>query len=143
MALMLRPSMLDDLGLIAALEWQGREVSRRSEAEVQVDAENVSEQLPEEHKTVIYRVVQEALNNAARHSGAKNIRVKVRQDNGRIAMEVADDGSGFDPVRTRGLGILGMEERVKRLGGTFAIDSHPGGGTTIRFELPDGEGRRS
>jgi signal transduction histidine kinase len=143
MALLLRPSMLDDLGLIAALEWQGREVSRRSEAEVQVDAEGVSEHLPDEHKTVIYRVVQEALNNAARHSSAKNIRVKVREDDGRIAVEVADDGSGFDPSRTRGLGLLGMEERVKRLGGTFAVDSKPGGGTTIRFELPEAEGRTS
>jgi signal transduction histidine kinase len=87
--------------------------------------------------------VQEALNNAARHSSAKNIRVKVREDDGRIAVEVADDGSGFDPSRTRGLGLLGMEERVKRLGGTFAVDSKPGGGTTIRFELPEAEGRTS
>jgi signal transduction histidine kinase len=136
MALLLRPSMLDDLGLVAALEWQGREVSRRSAAEVQVDAEGVSEQLPDEHKTVIYRVVQEALSNAARHSSAKNVRVKIREDSGRIAVEVADDGTGFDPARTRGLGLLGMEERVKRLGGTFAVDSKPGSGTTIRFELP-------
>jgi signal transduction histidine kinase len=136
MALLLRPSMLDDLGLVAALEWQGREVSRRSDAEVQVDAEGVSEHLPDEHKTVIYRVVQEALNNAARHSAAKNVRVKVREDGGKIAVEVADDGTGFDPARTRGLGLLGMEERVKRLGGTFAVDSKPGSGTVIRFELP-------
>jgi signal transduction histidine kinase len=139
MALLLRPSMLDDLGLIAALEWQGREISRRSDAEVQVDAEGVSEHLPDEHKTVIYRVVQEALNNAARHSSAKNVHVKVREDGGRISVEVADDGSGFDPTRTRGLGLLGMEERVKRLGGTFAVESKPGSGTTIRFELPDTE----
>lgn len=136
MALLLRPSMLDDLGLVAALEWQGREVSRRSDTEVQVDAEGVSEHLPDEHKTVIYRVVQEALNNAARHSSAKNVRVHVREDGGKIAVEVADDGKGFDPARTRGLGLLGMEERVKRLGGTFAIDSTPGSGSVIRFELP-------
>jgi signal transduction histidine kinase len=137
MALLLRPSMLDDLGLVAALEWQGREVSRRSDAEVHVDAEGVTEQLPDEHKTVIYRVVQEALNNAARHSSAKNIHVKVREDEGKIAVEVTDDGKGFDPARTRGLGLLGMEERVKRLGGTFAVDSQPGSGSTIRFELPE------
>jgi signal transduction histidine kinase len=143
LALLLRPSMLDDLGLVAALDWQGREVSRRSDAEVQVDAEGVSEQMPDEHKTVIYRVVQEALNNAARHSGAKNIGVKVRQDNGKISVEVADDGAGFDPVRTRGLGILGMDERVKRLGGTFAIDSKPGSGTIVRFDLPEAGEHRS
>jgi signal transduction histidine kinase len=108
-----------------------------------VDAEDVSEQLPDEYKTVIYRLVQEALNNAARHAAAKNIRVKVRQDGGKIAVEVADDGAGFDPSRTRGLGILGMEERVKRLGGTFHIESKPGSGTTIRFELPEAGRRES
>jgi signal transduction histidine kinase len=143
LALLLRPSMLDDLGLVAALDWLGREVSRRSDAEVQVDAEGVSEAIPDEYKTVIYRVVQEALNNAARHSKAKNIRVEVRQNGGKISVEVTDDGAGFDPARTRGLGILGMEERVKRLGGTFTIESKPGGGATVRFELPEAERRES
>jgi signal transduction histidine kinase len=143
LALLLRPSMLDDLGLVAALDWLGREVSRRSDAEVQVDAEGVSEQIPDEYKTVIYRVVQEALNNAAQHAGAKNIRVQVRQEGERILVEVTDDGTGFDPARTRGLGILGMEERVKRLGGTFSIESKAGSGTAIRFELPETERRQS
>jgi signal transduction histidine kinase len=142
MALLLRPSMLDDLGLVAALEWQGREISRRSAAEVQVDAEGVAENLPDEHKTVIYRVVQEALSNAARHSSAKNIRVHVREESGKIAVEVTDDGTGFDPARMRGLGMLGMEERVKRLGGTFHVDSKPGSGATVRFELPEQRGER-
>jgi signal transduction histidine kinase len=143
LALLLRPSMLDDLGLVAALDWLGREVSRTSDAEVQVDAEGISENIPDESMTVIYRVVQEALNNAARHSAAKNIRVQVRQDGGKISVEVTDDGAGFDPARTRGLGILGMEERVKRLGGTFTIESKPGSGTTLRFELPEAERRES
>ena len=69
-ALLLRPSMLDDLGLVAALEWQGREVSRRSEIEVEVQSENVSDNLPDEYRVCIYRLVQEALSNAVRHSGA-------------------------------------------------------------------------
>ena len=136
MALLLRPSMLDDLGLVAALDWQGREVSRRSDAEVQVDAEGVSAGLPDEYKTAIYRLVQEALHNAARHARANNIRVSVRQSGDRINVEVTDDGAGFDPQRTRGMGILGMEERAKRLGGTMSIESRPGAGTTLRFELP-------
>jgi signal transduction histidine kinase len=136
MALLLRPSMLDDLGLVAALEWQGREISRRSDAEVQVDAEGIPDDLPDEYKTTIYRLVQEALHNASRHAHAHNIRVAARQTGDRIAVEVADDGSGFDPQRTRGMGILGMEERVNRLDGTMSIDSRPGAGTTLRFELP-------
>ncbi len=136
LALLLRPSMLDDLGLVAALEWQGREVSRRGEAEVQVDADGISADLPDEYKTAIYRLVQEALNNAARHARAKIIRVIARQTDQQINVEVTDDGAGFDPQRTRGLGLLGMEERVKRLGGTMSIDSRTGAGTTLRFQLP-------
>ena len=135
-ALLLRPSMLDDLGLIAALEWQGREVSRRSEMEVEIQSAGVSDQLPDEYRICIYRLVQEALNNAARHSSAKNAKVTVEQTTDKILVSIADDGRGFDPQRVRGLGILGMEERVRRLGGTFTIDSKPGSGTTLRAEFP-------
>jgi signal transduction histidine kinase len=135
-ALLLRPSMLDDLGLVAALEWQGREVSRRSEMEVAVESENVSDDLPDEYKICVYRLVQEALNNAVRHSQARNATVRVTSNGDGIAVEVKDDGRGFDPARTRGLGILGMEERVKRLGGTLAVKSAPGQGTMVTAELP-------
>ena len=83
-ALLLRPSMLDDLGLIAALEWQGREVSRRSEMEVEVQSADISETIPDEYKICIYRLVQEALNNAARHSSAKNAKVAVEQTANKI-----------------------------------------------------------
>jgi signal transduction histidine kinase len=135
-ALLLRPSMLDDLGLAAALEWQGREVSRRSEIEVSVEAESVPEDLPDEHKIYIYRLVQEALNNAVRHSGARNAKVVVERGAKSIVVRVTDDGRGFDPGRSRGMGILGMEERVKRLGGTLRVESRPGAGTTVTAELP-------
>jgi len=135
-ALLLRPSMLDDLGLIAALEWQGREVSRRSETEVEIQSVGVSEMIPDEYKICIYRLVQEALNNAARHSAAKNAKVTVEQKTSKILVTVSDDGRGFDPQRVRGLGLLGMEERVKRLGGKLTIDSKPGSGTTLRAEFP-------
>jgi signal transduction histidine kinase len=135
-ALLLRPSMLDDLGLIAALEWQGREVSRRSDMEVEIQSAEVSEKLPDEYRICIYRLAQEALNNAARHSSARNAKVAVEQTPDKILVRVSDDGRGFDPQHVRGLGILGMEERVRRLGGTFAIESKPGSGTTVRAEFP-------
>ncbi|MGA2097814.1 MAG: sensor histidine kinase [Candidatus Acidiferrum sp.] len=136
MALLLRPPMLDDLGLVPALEWQAREVSRRSETEVEIVSENVSEKLSDEIKVCIYRLVQEALNNASTHAAAKNVKVSVIQAAGEISVEVSDDGRGFEPERQRGMGILGMEERVKRLGGTLALQSTPGKGATVKAELP-------
>ena len=142
-ALLLRPSMLDDLGLAAALEWQGREVSRRSEIEVTVDSENVPENLPDDYATSIYRLVQEALNNAVRHSGAKNARVGVETTPRTITVRVTDDGCGFEPDRARGMGLLGMEERVRRLGGTLRVESQAGKGTTIAAELPNPLGESS
>ena len=135
-ALLLRPSMLDDLGLVAALEWQGREISRRSQMEVAVESANVSDDLPDEYKICVYRLVQEALNNAVRHSRARNAKVRVVGSAAGIEIEVSDDGQGFDPQRGRGLGILGMEERVKRLGGSLAVKSAPGQGTVLKAELP-------
>jgi signal transduction histidine kinase len=136
MALLLRPSMLDDLGLVPALEWYAREVSRSSETEVEVKAENVSETLPDPLMVCIYRVVQEAVNNAQRHAHAKNVAVELRQTDSVVQVQIKDDGTGFDGKRTRGIGLLGMEERVKRLGGTITIESQPGAGTSIRAELP-------
>jgi signal transduction histidine kinase len=80
--------------------------------------------------------VQEALNNAARHSAAKNAKVAVEQTVSKISVSVSDDGRGFDPQRVRGLGVLGMEERVRRLGGTFTLESKPGSGTRLKAEFP-------
>jgi len=127
--------MLDDLGLMPALEWQAREVSRRSGIKIAVTAENVSDSLPDEMRTCIYRVVQEALQNVFRHSGAKNAVVTVRQDIGSLFLSVEDDGSGFDPEKTRGLGMLGMEERVRQLGGQFEVESAPGKGAVLKVRL--------
>jgi len=135
MALLLRPSMLDDFGLLPALEWQAREIGKRTGLRVQVVSEMLGE-LPEEHKTCVYRVVQEALNNCAQHAQASAVQVLVRHEAGQILVTVQDDGSGFDPGRVRGLGLLGMEERARHLGGTFQIDSSPGRGTLLRVTLP-------
>jgi signal transduction histidine kinase len=135
-ALLLRPSMLDDLGLVAAVEWYAREMSRRGKIEVEVRSESVTEDLADELKICVYRVVQEALNNAQRHAHAKNVEVALVQADSAIRVKITDDGSGFDTKRTRGMGLLGMEERVKRLGGRITVDSQPSAGTKIEVELP-------
>ena len=141
MALLLRPPMLDDLGLVPALEWQARETSRRGDMEVEVHAEELTGDLSDEVKVGIYRLVQEALQNAATHAHAKNAKVIVRHEGVSVVVEIIDDGRGFQPQRTRGMGILGMEERVRQLGGTFFVRSAPGKGTTVHAELPiDGKG---
>jgi signal transduction histidine kinase len=136
MALLLRPSMLDDLGLVPAVEWYARELSRQGNIEVKVHAENVPEKLPDEMKVCVYRVIQEALNNAQRHAHAKNVLVDLTQSNDAIHLKITDDGSGFEAKRTRGMGLLGMEERVKRLGGTIVFDSRANAGTKIHVTLP-------
>ena len=136
MALLLRPSMLDDLGLVPALEWQAREVSKRTGMLVDTVEENVSDNLPEEHKTCVYRIVQEALNNSSKHAYAKNARVTVRQERNHLRVSIEDDGKGFDPSRARGLGLVGMNERVSQLGGVLKVDSDPTRGTCLRVDLP-------
>ena len=136
MALLLRPSMLDDLGLIPALEWQARELSRSTGIRVNVAAEEVPDNLPEQHKTCIYRIVQEALHNCARHSSASMVRIEVRGGPEAIHVMIQDDGRGFKPEIERGLGLLGIEERVTNLGGALQIDSQPGRGTLLAIALP-------
>ncbi len=136
MALLLRPSMLDDFGLVPALEWQAREISKRTGIAVSVEAAGVSDDLPDDHNTCVYRIVQEALHNCARHAQARSARIGVRQESGRIVLSIQDDGKGFDARRVRGLGLVGMEERVNHLGGTFQVKSEPGCGTVLLVELP-------
>jgi signal transduction histidine kinase len=135
-ALLLRPTMLDDLGLVPALKWLAREVSRSSSADVDFVPDAFLDELPEEHRTCIFRVVQEAVRNAARHSGAQLIRIYLRQEASAIRASVQDDGRGFDPAQERGLGMIGMQERVVHLGGRLQVDSEPGRGTIVSFELP-------
>jgi signal transduction histidine kinase len=140
MALLLRPSMLDDLGLIPALKWQAREASKSTPMNVTVDvtvqAELASDELPDDYKTCIYRVVQEALHNCTKHSRATTVRIGVEQERDRLLLDIQDDGQGFDARQTKGLGLLGIHERITRLGGTCHVHSQPGIGTVLSVSLP-------
>jgi signal transduction histidine kinase len=142
MALLLRPSMLDDLGLIPALKWQARECSKSTTMDVTFAAELDSDELPDEYKTCIYRVVQEALHNCARHSHATTVRIRVRQELDRLLLTVQDDGQGFDVQETKGMGLLGIQERVTRLGGKCKVHSQPGRGAILSVELPFTKGNQ-
>jgi signal transduction histidine kinase len=136
MGLLLRPSMLDDLGLIPALKWQAREVSRRSGLQITVDAEDACNLFSDEYRTCIYRVVQETLHNVVRHAQATKVNVAIRQEPLQIRVEVEDDGCGFDTRYTKGVGMLGIEERARHLGGRCQFDSEPGHGARVTVLLP-------
>jgi signal transduction histidine kinase len=138
LALLLRPSMLDDLGLESALHWQAKEFSRRCGIPVSVNVHGQVEILPESHRLCLYRVVQEAMTNCGKHADASRISVNVEQQGNRVSMSVHDDGRGFDSKRrpTHGLGLLGMTERARSLQGSIIVTSQPGRGTLIKLELP-------
>lgn len=137
LAMGLRPSMLDDLGLGPAIEWAGREFSRVSGIPVDISIEGPLAHLSDSQKTGLFRVVQESLTNVARHAQAKHVAVRLAASNNRLELVVKDDGKGIEPGRhRRGLGLLGMEERVRELGGVFAVHSAPGSGTTVHVEIP-------
>jgi signal transduction histidine kinase len=137
LALLVRPSMLDDLGLGPALHWQAKEFSRRCGVPVSVDIEGSIDQLPEPLRLCLYRAIQEAMTNCGKHAGASFIHVIVKQKEDRLLASVRDDGRGFDAlVTTRGLGLMGMSERVRALQGRMSVASEPGAGTVISLELP-------
>ena len=136
----LRPSILDDLGIVATLSWFCREFEKvyagiRIERKIDLREEEV----PDSLKTVVYRIVQEALNNISKHSGAKNVKIQLSKENSRLELWIEDDGQGFDPSRIRsekegmpGFGLTSMKERTELSGGTFTITSAVGKGTQIR-----------
>ncbi|HTP30835.1 MAG TPA: sensor histidine kinase [Candidatus Acidoferrales bacterium] len=131
MALLLRPAMLDELGLVPALRWHTREVARRTGLRVRLMADDLHDDLAEPMRTCIYRVVQEALHNCVKHAQANEVRVVMQRDGGGLLISVQDDGLGFDPELNRGLGLLGMVERVTALGGRIHVGSQPGKGTVV------------
>jgi signal transduction histidine kinase len=135
----LRPAVLDDLGLPAAVQKQAREFSKRTGVTVTVSVDGGLEELRDPHRTYIYRIAQEALTNCARHSKADKIALTLLGRDDRVELTVVDDGVGFDQSRlphASGLGLIGMEERVRELGGTAVVQSSPGHGTSVRVTIP-------
>jgi two-component system sensor histidine kinase UhpB len=141
MALELRPTMLDDLGLVAAVEAFARQFSHRTGIPVDVRMTRRPERLPPEVELVAFRVIQEALSNVARHSGASRAEVRLGASGTFVTLSVADDGHGFEleaalDSRQRSLGLFGMRERAALVGGRLSLDSAPGRGTRVLLEIP-------
>jgi PAS domain S-box-containing protein len=136
----LRPGVLDDLGLAAAIEWQASEFASRNGVQCQVSVPTVDLHLDGERATATFRIFQECLTNVIRHAQAKSVRVALTQENGNIMLVVEDDGIGFfesDLSRSLGsLGLLGMKERAQFCGGDVQISSSPGNGTTVAVRVP-------
>jgi PAS domain S-box-containing protein len=135
----LRPSMLDDLGLAAAIEWQAQEFEKRSGIAVSVMLETGETKVENKIAITLFRIFQESLTNIARHSGARHVEVKLQIDNNGIDMSIRDDGQGFivkGIENKKTLGILGMRERVAIIDGQYTIESAPGKGTTVKVQVP-------
>jgi two-component system sensor histidine kinase UhpB len=143
MSLELRPAMLDDLGLVPALQWHLDRVSQRSGLHIRLTPQGLERRLPAELETVCFRVVQEALTNIVRHARAKHVQVEVRRAGDEVRLTIADDGRGFELSAAKAraqsggsLGLLSMEERVSLLSGTLEIETAPGRGCGIVARLP-------
>ena len=141
-SLLLRPALLDDLGLTPALQWLAEDFEKRSGVVCEFSEEGVDDLLPDSVKTCVYRVAQEALHNCEKHAGASHARVAARQRDGEIRIEIEDNGRGLEldskgmPGRNAGLGILGMRERAARVGGVLTLDSAPGRGARVSLRIP-------
>jgi PAS domain S-box-containing protein len=134
----LRPALLDEYGLAAAHAWYGEEYAQRTGIRVGVQAGEAGVKLRPEAAVALFRIAQEALNNAAKHSSAKKISVALEENAGELVLSVADDGKGFDPAAApRGRwGMTTMRERAEAAGGRLAVESSPGRGTTVRATVP-------
>jgi signal transduction histidine kinase len=137
----LRPMILDDLGLVPALQCLADRVSKRASLSVRVESSLAGRQ-PAHVETALYRIVQEALTNVIRHSGASNVKIELRSDERmKLRCGIHDDGVGFDPAvhsgrGERGLGLVGIRERLNAIGGKLRIRSEPGWGTELFAEIP-------
>ena len=133
----LRPPILESSGLAAALQARLDTVEARSDLKMHIALEDVG-RLPDKMETDLYRIAQEALNNAAKYARAKTLHVQLHQGNGHIHLQIGDDGIGFDAtaVPPGSVGLQGMAERVAQLNGRLTIDSAPGQGTQIQVEVP-------
>jgi two-component system sensor histidine kinase UhpB len=137
----LRPTVLDDLGWIPAIRFLAEGVTKRANLPIQIKG-MVSERLPSAVEIALYRVVQEALTNATKHARASRVSIQVRRAGPHLCCSIQDDGAGFDvravqsDRRKKGLGLLGMQERLNAIGGTLTIDSAPGHGTRLLIRVP-------
>ncbi len=138
----LRPTLLDDMGLLPAIAWYGEKRLKPAGIALHLDKTALPERLPSEMETVLFRVVQEALTNVVRHAGATIVDVRLANADGFLTMRVADNGQGFDLAPNwadsggKGFGLRGMRERVRILGGDFALQTAAGQGTTITVRVP-------
>jgi two-component system sensor histidine kinase UhpB len=143
LALDLRPSMLDDIGLVATMRWCAERQARRANFELDFVAESTGEPLPAKLQITCYRVAQEALTNIVRHAKARLVTLEFRQSENDVAILIRDDGVGYDQAEVQqriasgtSFGVRGMQERVELLGGIVKVESLPEVGTTIRVHLP-------
>jgi len=139
LATALRPSILDELGLLAAIEWEAAEFGRRTGIATRVSGPEAPPDLDAERATAVFRIFQEALTNVARHAGADSVHVALKDLRRRIVLEVRDDGRGVRPAEAAGpgsLGILGMRERARAVGGGMTLTGRPGRGSTLRLSIP-------
>ncbi len=139
----LRPSILDDLGLIPAIRWYARTNLEKAGILVEINANGEVETLAAELNSTLFRITQEAINNILRHSQAHNVTIIFSQAGDHVLLEVVDDGQGFDPssvkeqaLRLHHIGILGMQERAELVGGKTKLISEPGGGTRVEIRIP-------
>ena len=146
----LRPSMLDDLGILVTLNWFCREFEKvystiRVEKQIRIE----EEEIPQPLKIILYRIIQEAFNNMAKHSKGNHVALSLESNDGGIVLRIEDNGQGFDleEVRKRyrrGMGLSSMRERAELTGGSFFVESVRGKGTTLRVSWgPTGLGGRS
>jgi len=136
---LLRPPILDDLGLVPALQWLGRSIGEASGIAVVVEIDELPP-LGGELQTLLFRVAQEALNNVARHAHASSVLLRLVARHGELQLQVIDDGAGFDPADARGSGLGGMRERLRLHEGRLELRSAPGQGTRLRAVVPIAEG---
>jgi signal transduction histidine kinase len=137
----LRPAMLDELGLLPTLRWTASRLAERLGVEVKFEAADLDERPAPEVETVLYRSVQEALTNIARHAQARHVRLRLTRQGPWVTALIEDDGVGFDAQRPAAtdapaMGLMAMRERVSLLGGSLTLDSAPGRGTRLLIELP-------
>lgn len=137
LAMNLRPMVLENLGLAAALEWYLEDYGRYSGILVEFSSPRINKRFHSDIESTVYRAVQESLTNVARHSQATKVSVKLNIHEENLSLQVADNGVGMVPEnKYKGIGLLGMEERVKLARGEFRMESQPGQGTVIEMMLP-------